>query len=74
MALSIDKHINRHNAYREFVRGYADAVQGESNNIGASEHWQAGWHAGYFAREQRNVKLNEYLKSIGHEPMDTMTT
>jgi hypothetical protein len=34
-----------------------------------SDHWQSGWNVGYGHRKIKNDALNEYLKSIGQEPM-----
>lgn len=51
--------------HREFTKGYAAAIAANGRSLSESDHWLAGWDAGYAARKQKNDALDVYLISIG---------
>lgn len=53
---------------REFSRGFADSVGLQPRKLAESDHWLAGYDAGYYCRKVKNEALDKYLVSIGHEP------
>ncbi len=60
---------DRYEIARQFTEGYADAIATAPRDTKQSKHWLAGWDQGYSARALRSQKMNEYLVSIGVEPM-----
>lgn len=58
----------RHQIMREFVRGYCFGLDSSLEQpIHPSQHWLAGWQAGYKERPHKNAALDRYLESIGQE-------
>lgn len=53
---------------RDFTRGFADSVGLRPRRMSESDHWLAGYDAGYRCRVARNEALDKYLVSIGQEP------
>ena len=53
----------------EFSKGFCAALVPEPCDDAKSDHWQAGWIAGYSVKKEKNRLLNIYLVSIGQEPM-----
>lgn len=60
---------DKYEVAKEFIAGFAAAVQVEPCSPDKSDHWHAGWDAGYRFRSATHSPLNEYLVSIGCEPM-----
>lgn len=60
---------NKYDVAKQFSAGYAACLTPLPRSLLESDHWIAGWDAGYSARRVKNDKLNEYLVSVGHEPM-----
>lgn len=56
--------------HREFTRGYVAAINVDPRQLSESDHWLAGWDAGYAARKQKNEALDAYLVSIGMKPQN----
>jgi len=53
----------------QFTAGLVAALTPKPIDDAESEHWHAGYLAGYRLRSEKHKALNEYLVSIGHEPM-----
>lgn len=60
--------MNKLDICREFSRGFADSVGLKSRSVSESDHWLAGYDAGYYCRKVKNEALDKYLVSIGQEP------
>ena len=60
---------NKYDIARDFSEGVVAALAVNGIDPAKSEHWQAGYGAGYAMRAEKNRRLNEYLVSIGQEPM-----
>lgn len=64
------RRLTKYDIADEFSRGFVAAVAMASCRlISESDHWLAGWDAGYSCRAHKNEKLNSYLVDIGHQPM-----
>lgn len=59
----------KYDVAREFSAGFAAALLTQVRSLSESDHWLSGYDAGYSFRKDKNKRLNEYLVSIGHEPM-----
>lgn len=57
---------------KQFSEGLASSLAVHPRLLSESDHWLAGWDAGYSMRPKKNELLNEYLLSIGQEPMAVM--
>lgn len=57
---------------REFNDGFAAGVSVKGFHQGVSDHWRAGYSAGYAARRLKNQNLDEYLVSLGRDPQKTV--
>lgn len=54
---------------REFSDGVAAAILVRPRLLSASDHWLSGYDVGYGMRKEKNDRLNDYLVSIGEEPI-----
>jgi hypothetical protein len=66
--------LSRYEIAKEFTAGYVAALIPATKELTESNHWLAGYDAGYRAREAKNAAINEYLGSIGLKPMAMITT
>ncbi len=60
---------SKYEVAKEWYKGFAAVLQGSSRLMSESDHWLAGWDAGYRCRIDQREVLNDYLESIGMEPM-----
>lgn len=62
--------MKRYDVMKQFSEGFIAGIgmTGNANDQTKSEHWHAGYLAGYRNRKVRNECLNEYLISTGREP------
>lgn len=61
---------DKYEVARQWKAGFAAAIcHAKDRLLSESDHWLAGWDAGYKLRHVRYASLNEYLISIGREPM-----
>jgi hypothetical protein len=66
-----DKTESKFDVGKEFTNGFmAGMFLLSPVDRSKGTHWQSGWDAGYAHRQVKNDALNEYLKSIGQEPMN----
>ncbi len=57
----------------DFVAGMvAGMTLHHHRSLSESDHWIAGWDAGYQMRADKNRRIDEYLISIGQEPQATI--
>lgn len=61
--------MNKYDIAKEFYAGFLAALMPLGCDDTKPAHWQAGYLAGYRIRAERSRVLNEYLASIGQEPM-----
>lgn len=62
--------LDKYEVASEFCRGLAACLASDFRDSGQSQHWLAGWDAGYpLRRTVRHDLLNEYLASVGCEKM-----
>ncbi len=61
---------SRYGIARQFTEGFAAAIRFVPRILTESDHWLAGYDAGYPFRKHKNERLNEYLVVIGREPME----
>lgn len=67
--------MKRYDIMRQFLQGLIAGVgmTEAANSPGKSEHWHAGYLAGYEMRKEKNLRLDKYLISIGLEPQAIIT-
>lgn len=65
--------MTRYEVMKQFTAGVAATIACEYRDESKSEHWLAGWDAGYPLRKERNRLLNEYLISTGRKPQAVIT-
>ncbi len=58
----------RYDIMHDFVDGLFAGLGLSGIDDSKSEHWQAGYNAGYGLRKEKNRLLDEYLVSIGELP------
>jgi len=63
------KAISEYDIAKEFMEGFAYGLKPASIPEDKSEHWRAGYGAGYGLRGEKNKWLNDYLLSLGCNPM-----
>jgi hypothetical protein len=56
----------------EFSAGFCAAIRPEPRRLTESDHWIAGWDAGYVVRKARTDALNAYLVSLGKRPLSVI--
>lgn len=61
--------MSKYTISRQFSLGFAAALTPEFRDGSKSEHWLAGWDAGYSLRREKHLLMNKYLIGIGEEPM-----
>ena len=61
--------MNKYDIAKEFTAGLVAALTPAGIDESKSPYWQAGYEAGYEMRAEKNRRLNEYLVSLGSEPM-----
>lgn len=55
---------------KQFTAGFVAAIaMTEARSLSESDHWIVGWDAGYLYRGEKTTLLNEYLVSIGRDPI-----
>lgn len=59
---------NRFDIMKQFSEGFAAALTPRPRSLSESDHWIAGWDAGYGLRKAKHKRLDSYLVSIGQEP------
>ncbi len=58
----------RFDIMREWSSGFAAGITArEPRSLSESDHWIAGWDAGYSLRGEKNKRLDAYLISLGME-------
>lgn len=57
---------------RTWEDGFVAGVRPTARRADESDHWLAGWDAGFTLRTTKNKLLNAYLTSIGERPMGTI--
>lgn len=62
------KRETKYDICKQFGAGYGACLAPLPRSLSESDHWLAGWDAGYAARKVKNEQLDRYLISIGHEP------
>lgn len=60
--------MKRYDIMKDWSAGYVAALTPLPIDAEKSNHWHAGYTAGYHARKQRGEALDKYLVSIGLEP------
>jgi hypothetical protein len=65
---------NKYTIGRAFCLGFSAALAHESRTDSSDTHWLAGYDAGYEMRKERARLFNEYLLSIGEQPMGSVRT
>lgn len=63
------KVMSKYDIAKEFSAGFCAALTPEPWCESNSQHWRAGYNAGYGIRKEKNERLNKYLASIGVETM-----
>lgn len=58
----------RYEIMRDFVDGFVAALRPSAIDNTKSEHWHAGYAAGYQLKAEKHRLLDEYLVSIGEPP------
>mgnify|MGYP007071566294 CR=1 FL=1 len=53
---------------KQWSAGFAASLLPSARLLSESDHWLAGWDAGYAFRKAKNERLNEYMVSIGEKP------
>lgn len=66
--------ISKYEIAKQFSAGLVAALRPTAFRKMASKHWQAGYGAGYAMRAEKNLRLSDYLVSIGSKPMEIVTT
>lgn len=66
--------MTRYQIMREWSEGFAVGIVPSGIEAIRSEHWQAGYSAGYATRKEKNRLMDEYLVSIGQEPQAVIRT
>jgi hypothetical protein len=61
---------SKYDVAKEYYRGVAAVFTGTARLLSESDHWLAGWDAGYSLRPRIHLLLNQYLTSVGHNPVD----
>lgn len=61
--------MRKYDIAKQFSEGFCAALRPEPRGENKPKHWLAGWDAGYGVKSEKNRLLNEYLVSIGSEPM-----
>lgn len=56
---------NKFKIAKDYDAGFIAALMIEGFDGTQSDHWQAGYTAGYKMRKEKNKQLNLYLASIG---------
>lgn len=65
----------RYDTAKEWTRGFVDGIRPclvDASN--ATDHYTAGYDAGYSLRNAKNELLNKYIASIGLEPFGVVHT
>lgn len=57
---------------REYNDGFLAGITPAGFDESRSAHWSAGYSAGYEMRSKKNDGLNNYLVSVGAQPMSTV--
>lgn len=67
--------MKRYDVMKQFTQGLIAGIgmTEAANAPGKSEHWHAGYLAGYEMRKEKNRRLDEYLISTGREPQAVFT-
>jgi hypothetical protein len=60
--------IKKYDIADEWCEGFCASIRPHGIGSDATEHYRAGWEAGYAFREKKNELLNQYMVSIGEEP------
>lgn len=60
---------SKYDVAREWYAGFGAVLTSKSRDANASDHWLAGWDAGYKVRADSRELFNAYLDSIGMERM-----
>ena len=63
---------NKFDIAGEFVLGMVAALATEGRVADRSTHWLAGWDAGYLMKQDRDARLNRYLRSINVNEIGTV--
>ena len=63
---------SKYDIARQFTKGFVAALTPDARSLSESDHWLAGYDAGYGLRAQKNELLNEYLVGIGYKPLDVI--
>ncbi len=66
--------MSRYEIMRAWSEGFAAGIVPSGIEAIKSEHWQAGYSAGYATRKEKNRLLDEYLVSVGQEPQVVIRT
>lgn len=53
---------------RQFSEGFSAALIPRARSLSESDHWIAGWDAGYEFRKNKNERLDAYLISLAMAP------
>lgn len=65
--------MSKYEIAKQYSAGYVAGLTPLGFDESKGPHWLAGYTAGYDARAEKNRQLNEYLVSIGEEPIRTVT-
>ena len=60
---------DRYRIANEFTDGFIAGLRPSHCDPAKSSHWLAGYDAGYAVKKEKNARMNDYLVSIGQEPM-----
>jgi hypothetical protein len=60
---------SKYDVAKEFSRGFCAALLPCPRERSNTNHWLAGYDSGYSLRSEKNKQMNDYLVSIGREPM-----
>ena len=60
---------SRYEIAKDFNNGLLSALRQSFMDKTQSKHWASGYEAGCRMRAEKSKMLNEYLMSIGEEPM-----
>jgi hypothetical protein len=55
----------KYDVAKEFSAGFVASLKPSARLLSESDHWLAGWDAGYAFRDSKNSLMDEYLVSIG---------
>lgn len=70
--VTMTKAETKYDVAKEYSAGFAASLLPSTRSLSESDHWLAGWDAGYALRTAKNERLNQYLKRNGHEQMATV--